>query len=248
MSAPNPVAFTILGIDIMWYGLLIGTGFMLAIYLCYKRANQFSINQDHVLDIAIFIIPGAIIGSRLYYVIFRWEYYSSDLSEILNIRNGGLAVHGGLIAGITIGVLMAKYKKIPVLDLADLVFPSVAIAQSIGRWGNFFNSEAHGGPTDLPWAINVHGQLVHPTFLYESIFCFILFFFLIWFTKKRIFAGQIALLYGILYSAERFFVEGLRTDSLMIGPLRTAQLVSVMTILVCLCAYYILYKKEMRNK
>lgn len=248
MSAPNPIAFTIFGIDVMWYGILIGLGFVVAIYLSYKRAPILGIEPDYILNFAIFLIPAAIIGARLYYVIFQWEYYAGDLSEILNIRHGGLAIHGGIIMGIVTGALISKYHKIPLLNLADLVFPSVAIAQAIGRWGNFFNSEAHGGPTDLPWAILVNGQRVHPTFLYESLFCFFLFIFLIWFTPKRRFTGQIALLYGILYSLERFFVEGLRTDSLMIGPFRTAQIVSLLTILLCSLAYFYLRKRRNGDK
>lgn len=153
MRAPDPVAFTLFGMDIMWYGVLIGTGFVLAIILCYKRAPKHGIQSDHILDFAIFLIPASIIGARAYYVLFSWENYAGDLWKILNIRNGGLAIHGGIIAGFIVGLLVCKYHKIDILELADLVFPTVALAQAIGRWGNFFNSEAHGGPTDLPWAV-----------------------------------------------------------------------------------------------
>jgi phosphatidylglycerol:prolipoprotein diacylglycerol transferase len=122
--------------------------------------------------------------------------------------------------------------------------PGIALAQSIGRWGNYFNSEAHGGPTDLPWAIVIDGQSVHPTFLYESIWCLLLFFFLFYMDEHRRFIGQISLLYGILYSVERIFVEGLRTDSLMIGPFRQAQVLSAAVIVCCLAAYIWLRSKE----
>ncbi|XVG94891.1 prolipoprotein diacylglyceryl transferase [Eubacteriales bacterium KG127] len=243
MRAPDPVAFSIFGIDAMWYGILISMGFMLAIYMSYMRADKFGIKPDYILDFAIILVPAAIIGARLYYVIFRWDYYQGNIAEIINIRNGGLAIHGGIIFGIIAGALVCKYRKINMLNLADLVFPAVALAQSIGRWGNFFNSEAHGVETDLPWAVIIEGRSYHPTFLYESLFCFALFFFLIWMSKRSKFVGQIALLYGILYSAERFFVEGLRTDSLMLGELRIAQVVSVTVIATCLIAYYILSKK-----
>ena len=169
MSAPNPVAFTIFGIDIMWYGILIGFGFLLAIILSYKRAPKHGIDSEHILDFAIFMIPAAIVGARAYYVIFQWENYAGDLGKILNIRNGGLAIHGGIIAGIIVAFFICRHYKINFFELADVIFPTVALAQSIGRWGNFFNSEAHGGPTNLPWAILVDGEYVHPTFLYLSL-------------------------------------------------------------------------------
>lgn len=244
MKAPNPIAFTVMGIDVKWYGILIALGFMLAIYISYKRANNFSIKPDNILDFAIILIPVSVIGARLYYVAFRWEYYQSNLQSIINIRNGGLAIHGGILFGIIAGIIVCKVKRINVLDLADLVFPSVAIAQSIGRWGNFFNSEAHGGPTNFPIAVIIDGQNFHPTFLYESLFCFLLFWVLLWMSKKRNFKGQIALLYGMLYSLERYFVEGLRTDSLMLGDFRIAQLVSILSIFACAIVYFILNKNS----
>jgi len=248
MRAPDPVAFTLFGIDVMWYGLLIGLGFVLAILISYKRAPRHGIESEHVLDFAICLIPMSVIGARLYYVIFSWENYAGDLLKIFNIRGGGLAIHGGIIAGIITGYFVCRHFKINKLELADLVFPSVALAQAIGRWGNFFNSEAHGGPTDLPWAIWVDGQYVHPTFLYESIWCFALFIFLSVVDKKRAFPGQTALLYGMLYSLERGLVEQLRTDSLMIGPFKQAQVLSFCVFIACLAAYMILKKKNANKK
>ena len=247
MRAPAPVAFTLFGMDIMWYGVLIGTGFVLAIILCYKRAPKHGIQSDHILDFAIFLIPASIIGARAYYVLFSWENYAGDLWKILNIRNGGLAIHGGIIAGFIVGLLVCKYHKIDILELADLVFPTVALAQAIGRWGNFFNSEAHGGPTDLPWAVWADGQYVHPTFLYESLWCFALFWFLLWLDKRRAFPGQIACLYGMLYSLERGLVEQLRTDSLMIGSFKQAQVLSFFVFVLCLALYIILRNKRKRS-
>ena len=141
-------------------------------------------------------------------------------------------------------IIFCYYRKINFFNLADLIFPSVALAQSIGRWGNFFNSEAHGGPTNLPWAIEVNGQMVHPTFLYESLWCFALFIFLSRMTKHRKFRGQITCLYGILYSIERLLVEQLRTDSLMIGPFKQAQVLSLCVIVTCSVLYVILNKNE----
>ena len=247
MRAPDPVAVTLFGMDIMWYGVLIGTGFVLAIILCYKRAPKHGIQSDHILDFAIFLIPASIIGARAYYVLFSWENYAGDLWKILNIRNGGLAIHGGIIAGFIVGLLVCKYHKIDILELADLVFPTVALAQAIGRWGNFFNSEAHGGPTDLPWAVWADGQYVHPTFLYESLWCFALFWFLLWLDKRRAFPGQIACLYGMLYSLERGLVEQLRTDSLMIGSFKQAQVLSFFVFVLCLALYIILRNKRKRS-
>lgn len=243
MKAPNPIAFTAFGIDVMWYGVLIGLGFCLAIILSYKRAPQLKIKSDDIIDLSIFLIPISIICARAYYVIFSWDRYRGDIAAILNIRGGGLAIHGGIIGGILVAIGFCYFKKIRFFDLADLIFPTVALAQAIGRWGNFFNSEAHGGPTDLPWAIEVNGQMVHPTFLYESIWCFMLFIFLSWMSHRRSFSGQIACLYGILYSIERALVEQLRTDSLMIGPLKQAQVLSLCTIIVCIILYSILKKK-----
>ncbi len=241
---PNPIAFTIFGIDIMWYGILIGTGFGLAIWLSYKRAPKFGIPSERVLDLSIWLIPFSIIGARLYYVIFEWELYAGDFAKIIDVRLGGLAIHGGIIAGLIVGVLVAKKYKFSILDLMDVIFPTVALAQAIGRWGNFFNSEAHGGPTDLPWGIVIDGVAVHPTFLYESLWCLGIFIFLMIYEKRRIFPGQLALLYGMLYSFERFFVEGLRTDSLMIGNIRQAQLLSIVALIACAVAYYIMLKKH----
>lgn len=245
MTSPGPVAFTIFGVDIMWYGILIGTGFVLAIVICYLRAPKHGIESDHVIDFALWLIPFSIIGARAYYVIFNWSEYSYAPLNIINIRGGGLAIHGGIIAGLVVAILVCRHYKINFTEMADLVFPAVALAQSIGRWGNFFNSEAHGTVTDLPWAILVNGQYVHPTFLYESIWCFVLFWFLLWVDKRRKFPGQIACLYGMLYSVERFCVEHLRTDSLMIGSFRQAQVISAAAFVFCLALYIILNKKQL---
>ena len=243
MPVPEPVAFTIFGIDIMWYAVLITSGMIIATVICCVRAPKHDLTSDQIINFVIICIPAAIIGARLYYVVFNWEFYASDIKKILNIRGGGLAIHGGLIfAFVAVCILCAVWKLRP-LNVLDLAAPCIAIAQAIGRWGNYFNSEAHGGPTDLPWAITVNGQSVHPTFLYESIWCFLLFFFLIYVDNRRMFEGQTLLLYGILYSAERFFVEALRTDSLMIGPFKQAQVLSLSVIAVCIIAYLILYRR-----
>ena len=243
----NPVAFNLFGIEVKWYGILIALGFLLAIHLCYKRAPMYKINQESILDFSLWLIPASIIGARLYYVAFRFDLYKDDLWSVFNIRAGGMAIHGGIIAGLLVGLAFCKYHKINPLDLGDLIAPPLALAQAIGRWGNFFNGEAHGGPTNLPWAISVDGQMVHPTFLYESTWCLALFFLLSHLGKNRRFNGQIMLLYGILYSAERFLVEGLRTDSLMFLGLKQAQIISLGTIIICILLYVFLNKAHQKS-
>ena len=249
MIAPDRVAFSVFGVDVMWYGLLIGCAFILATLIASARANRHGVDPDFILDLVIFMVPSAIIGARAYYVIFSWEQYAGDWAKILDVRSGGLAIHGGLILCFTVAYFLCRHKKVSFLNVADLMAPIIPLGQSIGRWGNFFNEEAHGGPTDLPWAQIIDGVGYHPTFLYESLWCFGLFWLLTWIDKyHRKFNGQIICLYGILYSVERFFVEGLRTDSLMIGPLRQAQVISLTIIAGCAVLYYILNRKHNNKK
>lgn len=246
MSTPNPIAFSFFSYEIRWYGILIATAMCLAVIISSKRAPRVGIESESILDLAIWMLPIGIVGARAYYVLFNSSIYHS-FYDVINIRNGGLAIHGGLIAGLIVLLIICSKKKINPLDMADLVIPSVALAQSIGRWGNYFNSEAHGGPTDLPWGIMVDGVKVHPTFLYESIWCFILFFVLSYFFYNRKFKGQVVCLYGMLYSVERFFVEGLRTDSLMIGPLKQAQVISIVCIIASFALYIYLNSRGQNN-
>ena len=237
MSHPNPIAFSIGNIDIRWYGILIAGAMLLGVLIACRRSASFGIKEDDTLDTIIWMLPIGVIGARVYYVLFNLDMYHS-LAQAVNIRNGGLAIHGGLIFGIATIVIVCRRRKISPLNMLDMLMPIVALGQAIGRWGNFFNGEAHGGPTDLPWAILVDGEKVHPTFLYESIWCLLLFIFLSWFSKnKRSFNGQILAMYGILYSIERCAVEALRTDSLMIGPFKQAQVLSVAVIIVCIALY-----------
>lgn len=247
MPQPNPIAFTIFGIDVMWYGVLITAGIALATVICCKRASKHGLTADQILNFVIICVPIAVIGARLYYVFFNWQMYSGDIMKIINIRLGGLAIHGGLIFGLTTAAILCLLWKIRPFDVLDLAAPCIALAQSIGRWGNYFNSEAHGGPTDLPWAVTIDGSTYHPTFLYESVWCLILFVLLICLDNRRKFEGQIFLLYAMLYSVERFFVEALRTDSLMIGPFKQAQIISLTIVVVCLATYMMLHRR-MRKK
>ncbi len=239
----NRVAFTIFGLDIMWYGVLMATGMILCVLLALKEGKRVNISEDDILNLAIVAIPCGLLGARLYYVIFNWSYYSQNLSEILNFRGGGMAIHGALIGGILAGFVYTKIKKINFFKMADTVMIGIPLGQAIGRWGNFINGEAHGGPTDLPWGIMVDGIKVHPTFLYESIWDLGIFIFLWFFRKHKKYEGQVAIYYIILYSIGRFFIEGLRTDSLMFGPLRMAQVISLVGIILCGILHKILSKK-----
>lgn len=241
------IAFTIFGIDVMWYGILMATGMILGTLIALKEAKRVGIKEDDILDLAIIAIPVGLISARLYYVIFNWEYYSNNPSQIFNFRGGGMAIHGALIGGILAGYIFSRYKKIKFLKLADTVILGMPLAQAIGRWGNFINKEAHGGPTNLPWGIMVDGVKVHPTFLYESIWDFGIFIFLCIFRKKKSYEGQIIVLYAILYSLGRFFIEGLRTDSLMIGPLRMAQVISLAGVIGGIIVHLYLSKKNKKE-
>ena len=240
----NRVAFTIFGLDIMWYGVLMASAMILCVLLALKEGKRVNISEDDILNLAIVSIPCGLIGARLYYVIFNWSWYSKHLSEILNFRGGGMAIHGALIGGILAGFIYTKIKKINFFKMADTVMIGIPLGQAIGRWGNYINGEAHGGPTSLPWGIMVNGVKVHPTFLYESIWDLAIFIFIWSFRKKKKYEGQLAIYYLILYSLGRFFIEGLRADSLMIGLLRMAQVISLITIIVCLILHKILSKRN----
>ena len=244
----DKVAFSIFGIDIMWYGVLMATGMVLGTLIALKEAKRVGIKEEDILDLGIVAIPLGLLGARLYYVIFNLDYYMANPTQILNFRGGGMAIHGALIAGVITGFVFAKIKKLDFLKLADTVIIGMPLAQAIGRWGNFINGEAHGGPTNLPWGIMVDGMKVHPTFLYESIWNLLVFVFLWIFRSKKQYEGQIIVLYSIFYSVGRFFVEGLRTDSLMLGPLRMAQVISLAGVIGGIIVHIYLSKKSKKEK
>jgi len=243
-NVPNPIAFEVLGVSIMWYGILIGVGVLLGGAVVFVRAPKHEIASEKTLEILIISLIMGIIGARLYYVLFNWSLFSGDFMAILNIRQGGLAVHGGLILGFFTGFLLCILWNIRPLNGFDLFAPGVVLAQAVGRWGNYFNSEAHGSQTDLPWAIIVDGQLVHPTFLYESLWCLFVFAVLIFIDNRRSFYGQTFFSYCLLYSFGRFFIEELRTDSLMLGMFKQAQVVSVVAVVVSIIALIALYRQN----
>ncbi|MDF2592466.1 MAG: lgt1 [Clostridia bacterium] len=243
----NPVAFEIFGLSIRWYGILLSTGIMVGILLAYYEAKRLGRNPEYIIDLALWCVPAAVIGARAYYVLLEWDYYNGDIMKMINIREGGLAIHGALIAAVFTGYIFTKIKKLSFWQTADIVAPSIVIGQAIGRWGNFMNGEAHGGPTNLPWGIMVDGIKVHPAFLYESLWNLGVFLILIFYRKKKKADGEVFLLYGILYSLGRFWIEGLRTDSLMFFGLKAAQLISLAIIIVFGVVFYIL-RNRAKNK
>lgn len=222
----NPTAFSIFGLEIKWYAILISLGIAIAMYFITKIAKEQGFEEDHAFDWLMWGIPLGIVGARLWYVLFNLEYYDGFL-KVINVREGGLAIHGGILVGAAVLIVVCRLHRMNVWKFGDIIVPFLALAQGIGRWGNFINQEAHGGPTDLPWGIMIDGVKVHPTFLYESVWNVAIFLLLIWLMKRKRFDGQLMGLYFMLYGVGRFWIEGLRTDSLMLGSLRVAQLISV---------------------
>ncbi|MGM7682929.1 prolipoprotein diacylglyceryl transferase [Cytobacillus sp. Hm23] len=230
-------------LSIQWYGAIIGIGVILGLYLAVKESEKRGLHKDTFVDLVLFAVPIAIISARLYYVIFKWDYYSENLLEIVMINQGGLAIHGGLIGAVLTAIVFARKKGISFWKLADIAAPSIILGQAIGRWGNFVNQEAHGGVVtreflenlQLPnFIINqmyINGEYYHPTFLYESIWSLTGFIILLLLRKVNLKRGEIFLTYVIWYSFGRFFIEGMRTDSLMLTEsLRVAQFISLLLI------------------
>ncbi|MBS4540096.1 prolipoprotein diacylglyceryl transferase [Clostridium sp. D2Q-11] len=242
----NPIAFEIFGVGVRWYGIFIATGMVLGTILAIKESKRVGFDEEELINMLLFAIPMAIVGARLYYVIFQWDYYQGDIMKMINIRSGGLAIHGGIIGSVLTAIIFCKVRGISFWKVADITAPSIILGQAIGRWGNFVNQEAYGRETDLPWAITVEGVNVHPTFLYESIWNVLVFIFLLWYRKnKKEVEGEVFLLYLAFYSVGRFFIEGLRTDSLMYGPFRVAQLISIGLIVVSLGVFFVKRKRKM---
>lgn len=218
----NPICFQIGSLSVRWYGVLIATGMLLAILYAYFTAYRFGVDRDKFFDCVLVGIVTAIIGARLYYVFFKWDYYSQHLSEIFSINEGGLAIYGGIIGALLGGLGMAKIKKLKFLPILDITMMGFLLGQGIGRWGNFMNQEAFGTPTDSLFRMSSENTIVdgvqtavHPCFLYESVWCLLGFVLLHFFSKKfQRYNGQIFYMYLVWYGLERTIVEGLRTDSL----------------------------------
>ncbi|MCI9016565.1 MAG: prolipoprotein diacylglyceryl transferase [Clostridia bacterium] len=239
----NKIAFTIFGIDVYWYAILIVFSIVLALLIYRKKDGQYNIKYEDLLDLSIILIPISFISARIYYVIFNIQNYTS-LRQIINIKDGGLAIYGALIGGIIVVHIYCKVKNIKLLDMLDYIVLAIPLGQSIGRWGNFINVEAYGINTDVAWKMGVQVrdaiEYVHPTFLYESIATLIIFFILIKKSKNRRFSGEVTYIYIILYTFVRTIIEGLRIDSLMFYNLRISQILSI---ILCTIFCIILTKK-----
>lgn len=240
----DKVAFEVFGVAIAWYGILIALGMLAGTLILVKLGKKFGYKENDLYDLAIWVLPAAVIGARVYYVIFEWDQYGGDIMRMINFREGGMAIHGGVLGGLLAGYIVCKVKKMNFWQLADCVVPGLILGQAIGRWGNFINQEAHGGPTDLPWGILVDGVRVHPTFLYESFWNLLVFGLLLFLFKKRKANGELLGVYFVMYSLGRFFIEGLRTDSLYFMGMRVAQLISIALILVGILIIYVRRKKH----
>lgn len=234
-------------LSIKWYGVLIGVGVLLGLWLAIREGKRRGVHEDTFMDIVLIAIPSAILGARIYYVLFNLDYYSKHLIEIPQIWSGGLAIHGGLIGAFIASYFIAKKKGVSFWKLADIAAPSILVGQMLGRWGNFMNQEAHGGEVSrsfleglhLPeWIINqmyINGSYYHPTFLYESMWSLLGIIVLLSLRKLNLRRGEIFLTYLIWYSVGRYFIEGLRTDSLMLTEtIRMAQFISILIILVAI--------------
>ncbi|HDE3409947.1 TPA: prolipoprotein diacylglyceryl transferase [Staphylococcus aureus] len=240
----DPVAFNLGPLSVRWYGIIIAVGILLGYFVAQRALVKAGLHKDTLVDIIFYSALFGFIAARTYFVIFQWPYYAENPGEIIKIWHGGIAIHGGLIGGFIAGVIVCKVKNLNPFQIGDIVAPSIILAQGIGRWGNFMNHEAHGGPVSRAFLEQLHlpnfiienmyinGQYYHPTFLYESIWDVAGFIILVN-IRKHLKLGETFFLYLTWYSIGRFFIEGLRTDSLMLtSNIRVAQLVSILLILI----------------
>ncbi|MBM2658049.1 prolipoprotein diacylglyceryl transferase [Staphylococcus pseudoxylosus] len=240
----DPIAFELGPISVRWYGIIIAAGILLGYFIAQASVKRIGYDQDTLVDIIFWSAIFGFIVARIYFVIFQWPYYVQNPIEIPMIWHGGIAIHGGLIGGFVTGIIICKQKNINPFQIGDVIAPSMILGQGIGRWGNFMNHEAHGGPVSRSALENLHipdfiidnmyidGKYYQPTFLYESIWDILGFVILI-LLRKHLRVGDTFCLYLIWYSIGRFFVEGMRTDSLMLtSDIRVAQLMSIILILV----------------
>ncbi|MFP3845834.1 prolipoprotein diacylglyceryl transferase [Priestia filamentosa] len=252
----NPIAFQLGPLTVHWYGLIIGIGAFLEFLLATKEGKKRGISSETILDLILLALPISIITARIYFVAFEWNYYKENPSEIIAIWQGGIAIHGGIIGAVLTAIWFCRKKEVSFWKMADILAPSLLLGQAIGRWGNFMNQEAHGGPVThdflesmhLPNFIinqmNIDGVYYHPTFLYESSWNIMGVIVLLVLRRTKLKIGEIFLSYLLWYSIGRFFVEGLRTDSLMLtSHIRIAQLVSFLCVLVSLVLLWYRRKK-----
>ncbi|MBO8638365.1 prolipoprotein diacylglyceryl transferase [Staphylococcus aureus] len=253
----DPVAFNLGPLSVRWYGIIIAVGILLGYFVAQRALVKAGLHKDTLVDIIFYSALFGFIAARIYFVIFQWPYYAENPGEIIKIWYGGIAIHGGLIGGFIAGVIVCKVKNLNPFQIGDIVAPSIILAQGIGRWGNFMNHEAHGGPVSRAFLEQLHlpnfiienmyinGQYYHPTFLYESIWDVAGFIILVN-IRKHLKLGETFFLYLTWYSFGRFFIEGLRTDSLMLtSNIRVAQLVSILLILISISL--IIYRRIKYN-
>ncbi|MCU7556318.1 prolipoprotein diacylglyceryl transferase [Macrococcus capreoli] len=245
----NPIALELGPIQVRWYGVIIACGILLGYLLAQRETEKKHFPENALIDIVIGSVIVGILCARIYYVTFEWSYYKDHLAEIPMIMNGGIAIHGGLIGALGMGYYLTRKKNISFFQMGDIAAPSIILGQAIGRWGNFMNQEAHGGVVSRSFLEQLHipkfiinnmeidGVYYHPTFLYESIWNLIGFIVLLS-VRKHLRIGQTLLTYAIWYSIGRFFIEGMRTDSLMLTEhLRMAQMISIIIIISALAVW-----------
>lgn len=253
---PSPVAFSVFGKDIYWYGIIIAAGFVLAVAYALARVKTFGLVEDNILDMLFAAVPAAIVCARLYYCIFYWELYADHPISVLYIWEGGLAIYGGIIGAVLAVILFCKIRKLPLGPFLDIGGLGLLIGQLVGRWGNFINREAHGGVTDsfLKMGIaDASGTVTyyHPTFLYESLWNLIGFALLHGYSKRRKFDGEVFALYVAWYGLGRAWIEGLRTDSLYLfgTGIRVSQLLAAVSCAAALAfvAYVRITKRPQKS-
>lgn len=271
----DPTAFKIGSLEVQWYGLIITLGLILALVYCFPKMKRFGLDADRAIDAVLGGVLGGLVGARLYYVAFNWSEYKDDLKSIFNTREGGLAIYGGIIGALAVGLLICKIRKVKMLPMLDITCLGFLIGQGVGRWGNFVNQEAFGGKTDsflgmtggriqeyifensasLGGSLTAEGSgimnlelyPVHPCFLYESVWCLLGFVLLAFWSKRRKYDGQLLLMYMAWYGAERFVVEGLRSDSLYIGSIRVSQALSAIIFVVSVILQIVMFSRIRRD-
>lgn len=250
----NRSLFSVFGIPIYTYGILIGIGVVLGYMYATRETKKQGISQDDFLNMFMMALPAAIIGARLYYVVFSWDAYKNNLWEIFDIRGGGLAIYGGVIGAAAVVLIYCRVKKIKIGKALDVLAVGLLIGQSIGRWGNFVNGEAFGGVCNLPWAMTIEcdgrmvAEMVHPTFLYESLFNGIGIVVLCLYKRIKTFEGEIFCGYMIWYGLGRMLIEGLRSDSLYLGGFRVSQILSFILVIAGVIIIIKNRKKHLTNK
>lgn len=262
--ALDPVFLWVGSLPIYWYGVIIASGAFLGLWVATREADRLGVKKDYIIDLVVFAIPIAILFARIYYVIFEWDRYAGGpWWKVFAVWEGGIAIHGALIGAVLTAIVFTRVRRLSFWQIADILAPSIILGQAIGRWGNFMNQEAHGGPISEATYNNFHqylpdfimnqmcidGTMYHPTFLYESIWNVLGFGLLLLLRKYPLRRGELFLSYVIWYSIGRYFIEGMRTDSLyVVANLRAAQLLSVILIIVAIALIIYRRKKGLSDK